>query len=121
MDVFSDGDGGWKNDLIFSTGLKKLAGFGKDGAKNFPGIVTELQMQLYLVVADFKRRQNKRGGEYGMPVSILLPPEAVWGYDAVTAAYGEAPEESARRIAEQIQKHWPSADEKSVWRMVGRK
>ncbi|MBE6908930.1 MAG: hypothetical protein E7474_04910 [Ruminococcaceae bacterium] len=121
MDVFADGDGGWKGDLIFSTELKKLAGFGKDGAKNFPGIMTDLQMQLYLVVVDFQRRQNRRGGEYGMPVSILLPPEAVWGYDAVTSAYGEAPAESARRIAEQIQKHWPSADETAVRRMVGRR
>ena len=77
-------------------------------------------MQLYLVVADFKRRQNKRGGEYGMPVSILLPPEAVWGYDAVTAAYPEPPEESAQRIAAQIRKHWSSADDKAIRRMVGR-
>lgn len=121
MDVFSDGDGGWKDEPIFSTELKRLAGFGKDGAKNFPGVVTELQMQLYLVAADFRRRKNKRGGEYGMAVSVLLPPEAVWGYDAVTAAYAEPPEESARRIAEQIRTHWPSADEASVWRMVGRK
>ena len=121
MDVFSDGDGGWKDEPVFSTELKKLAGFGKDGAKNYPGVVTDLQMQIYLVVVDFKRRKNKRGGEYGMPVSILLPPEAVWGYDAVTAAYGEPPEESARRIAERIRKHWPSADEKAIWRMVGRR
>ena len=77
MDVFSDGDGGWKDVSVFSTELKKLAGFGKEGEKNFPGIMTDLQMQLYLVVVDFKRRQNKRGSEYGMPVSILLPPEAV--------------------------------------------
>ena len=121
MDVFSDGNGGWKDGLIFSTELKRLAGFGKDGAKNFPGIVTDLQMQLYLVVTDFRRRRNKRGGEYGMPVSILLPPEAVWGYDAVASAYSESPEDSARRIADQICRHWPSADEKAVWRMVGRR
>ncbi|MBR3560537.1 MAG: hypothetical protein IKN81_03245 [Oscillospiraceae bacterium] len=79
------------------------------------------RMQLYLVVVDFVRRRNKRGGEYGMPVSILLPPEAVWGYDAVAAAYSELPEDSARRIAEQIYRHWPSADEKAVRRMVGRR
>ena len=78
-------------------------------------------MQLYLVVVDFARRRNKRGGEYGMPVSILLPPEAVWGYDAVAAAYSELPEDSARRIAAQIRKHWTSADEKAIWRMVGRR
>ena len=120
MDVFSDGDDGWKDELIFSTELKKLAGFGKEGSKNFPGIMTELQMQLYLVVVDFKRRKNKRGGEYGMPVSILLPPEAVWGYDAVTSAYNEAPEASAERIAAQIRKLWPSADEKAIRRVVGK-
>lgn len=121
MDVFSDVAGDWKDELIFSTELKKLAGFGKEGAKNFPGVVTDLQMQLYLVVVDFKRRQNKRGGEYGMPVSLLLPPEAVWGYAAVTAAYSESPKDSARRIAAQIRKHWTSADEKAIWRMVGRR
>lgn len=123
MGVFTDAehDGVWKDDLIFSTELKKLAGFGKEGAKNFPGVLTELQMQLYLVVVDFKRRQSKRGSEYGMPVSILLPPEAVWGYDAVTAAYGEAPEASAKRIAEQIRDHWPTADENAIWRMVGKR
>ena len=121
MDIFADGDGNWKDDLIFSTEVKKLAGFGKEGAKNFPGILTDLQMQLYLVMVDFKRRQNKRGADYGMPVSILLPPEAVWGYDVVTIAYSEDPELSARHIAEQIRSLYPSADEKAVWRMVGRR
>lgn len=46
MDAFSDVAGDWKDELIFSTELKKLAGFGKEGAKNFPGVVTDLQMQL---------------------------------------------------------------------------
>ena len=123
MDIFAnpEHDGAWKDDLIFSTELKKRAGFGKDGAKNFSGVLTDLQMQLYLVVVDFKRRQNKRGGEYGMPVSILLPPEAAWGYDAVTSAYGEAPEISAKRIAAHIRKHWPAAAQKAIWRMVGKR
>ena len=121
MDVFADEAGCWRDDLIFSTEIKKLAGFGKEGAKNFPGILTDLQMRLYLVTVDFRRRQNRRGADYGMPVSILLPPEAVWGRDAVTAAYSEPPAESAGRIAEQIRRLCPSADEKAVWRMVGRR
>ena len=120
MDVFTVGDGGWKDEPTLSTELKRLAGFGKEGAKNFPGVMTELQMRLYLVVSDFKRRENRRGGEYGMPVSILLPPEAVWGCDAVTSAYGEAPEESAGRIADQIRKCFPSADDQAIRRMVAR-
>ena len=36
--------------------LKKDAGFGKGGEKNFSGVVTELQMQTYLVTRDFDRR-----------------------------------------------------------------
>ena len=46
-----------------------------------------------------------------MPVSILLPPEAMWGYDAVTSAYAEAPGASGERIAAQIRRHWPHAEE----------
>ena len=123
MDVYADPEheGAWKSELVFSTEVKKRAGFGKEGTKNFPGVLTELQMQLYLVMVDFKRRQNKRGADYGMPVSILLPPEAVWGYDAVTSAYAEAPEKSGERIAAQIRRHWPHADEQTVRRMVGRR
>ena len=64
---------------ILSTELKKKAGFGRSGEKNYLGIITGLQMQTYLVITDFHRRRNKRGEEYGMPVSVMLPPEAIWG------------------------------------------
>ena len=36
-------------DELFSFELKRLAGFGKDGEKNFEGTVTDLQMQSYLL------------------------------------------------------------------------
>ena len=48
----------------------------------------------YLVTGDFVRRKNKRGEDYGMAVSVLLPPESIWGYDKVTAAYSEKPKKS---------------------------
>ncbi len=43
-----DSDMVFKQDAILSTDLKKMAGFGKGGLKNYPGIITRLQMQLYL-------------------------------------------------------------------------
>ena len=46
---------------LFSYELKESAGFGKGGEKNFPGIVTELQMQTYLTVKDFRCKKNKKG------------------------------------------------------------
>ena len=44
MDFFigedQDGDSVYKQDWILSTDLKKMAGFGKGGEKNYPGIIT---------------------------------------------------------------------------------
>ncbi|MBR1740276.1 MAG: hypothetical protein IJ733_00095 [Lachnospiraceae bacterium] len=115
-----DGDIIWKEDQILSTVLKKQAGFGKGGEKNYPGIITGLQMQTYLVIVDFHRRVNKKGAEYGMPVSVLLPPEAIWGYETVTAAYGEKPEVSWQRIFDRVRELCPEADEKAVIRLIGK-
>ncbi|MBP3204054.1 MAG: hypothetical protein J6M66_01380 [Lachnospiraceae bacterium] len=116
-----DGDVVWKEDEILTTDLKKKAGFGKAGYKNFPGIITGLMMQTYLVTADFHKRVNKRGEEYGMPVSVLLPPEAIWGYEHVTAAYAEDPVQSWQRIVEHEEQLYPQAEESVVIRLIGKK
>jgi len=107
----ANGDIVWKKDEILSTDLKKLAGFGKGGEKNYPGIITDLQMMMYLVITDFRRRVNKRGEPYGMSVSIMFPPETVWGYDTVTSAYSEAPGESYERIVSRLRELFPDADD----------
>ena len=116
-----DGDTLWKEDEILSTELKKKAGFGKGGEKNYPGIITGLQMQMYLVITDFRRRVNKRGEEYGMAVSVMFPPETVWGYDTVTAAYSESPHESWERIINRVKELYPCADEKAIIKMMGKR
>ena len=116
----ADGDVTFPDDQILSTDLKKRAGFGKGGEKNYPGIITGLQMQTYLVITDFHRRRNKRGEEYGMPVSVLLPPEAIWGYEAVTAAYKENPAASYDRIVKRIREVFPGADDAAITDLIGR-
>ncbi len=124
MDFFitedKDGDIFFKDERILSTDLKKKAGFGKGGEKNYPGIITGLQMQTYLVIVDFQRRKNKRGDEYGMAVSIMLPPESIWGYEKVTAAYTEQPIESWRKILEHEKMMYPRADETDIIRLIGK-
>lgn len=114
------GDAVYKKDRILSTDLKKTAGFGKGGEKNYSGVITGLQMQTYLVTADFRRRKNKRSEEYGMSVSILLPPESIWGYEAVTAAYSEKPKESWNRILKHVKEMYPKADEAAIIRLIGK-
>ncbi len=89
---------------ILSNELKQKAGFGKGGEKNFDGVLTELQMQTYLCVQAFRRRINKQGKPYGWPIAVYAPPEAIWGYKAVTEAYAEDPARSLQRITEHMQK-----------------
>ena len=124
MDFFvtdDDGEEAFKDIFILSTDLKKQAGFGKGGEKNYPGIITQLQMQTYLVISDFQRRTNKKGEAYGMPVSVMLPPEKIWGYDKVTSAYIEKPSESWERLICHVKELYPNADEKDIIRLIGKK
>ena len=116
----SNGDIIWPDKKILSTELKVLAGFGKGGEKNFPGITTDLIMKTYLVTAEFHRRRNKKGAEYGMPVSVLLPPEAIWGYEKITSAYNESPTESWKRIINRIQSLYPDADKAEIIKLIGK-
>ncbi len=106
---------------IPSTELKRLAGFGKGGEKNYPGILTGLQMQLYLVIAGFRRRRNKRGEEYGMAVSLMMVPESLWGYDLMTSAYSEEPADSWRAIFDHARAQCPGADEAALMKLIGHK
>jgi len=92
-------------DLLQSNELKRRAGFGKSGEKNFDGTVTDLQMRTYLVIRDFRRRRNKMGLEYGMPVSVFTTPEALWGYDHVASAYCSDPAQSRCGIAGQLRRY----------------
>ncbi len=115
-----DGDMTFPDIRILSTDLKKEAGFCKGGEKNFPGITTGLQMQMYLVITGFCRRKNKSGSEYGMPVSVLQPPETIWGYETVTAAYEEEPDVSRGKIISHVKELLPGAYDKDIVRLVGK-
>ena len=116
-----DGEMTFPDIRLLSTELKKQAGFGKGGERNFPGVLTGLQMQTYLVITDFCRRRNRQGREYGMAVSVLQPPEAVWGYELVTRDYQEKPEASWDRIAAQLCRHFPAAREEALVQLIGRR
>lgn len=83
MDIFES------NEEMASHILKEVAGFGKGGLKNYAGIITDLQMQSYLIVDDFRRKVSKKGLEYGMPISIFATPEKKWGYDYIASGYQE--------------------------------
>ena len=93
-------------EALYTNEMKEMAGFGKDGFRNFDGVLTRLQMQTYLVTKDFKPRINKKGAEFGWPVAIMTPPEYLWGYKHVTSRYTESPEESYRKITQQLSRFY---------------
>lgn len=107
-----------RHEELFSYELKELAGFGKGGEKNYEGTVTALQMQTYLTVKDFRCRRNKYGEDYGWHIAVLAPPEKLWGYEAVTAAYREDPAVSRDRCLDQVRRCFPAAGEDAVLKIM---
>lgn len=115
MDLYDE------KEALFSFEIKKLAGFGKGGEKNFEGTITDLQMQTYLVVEDFKQKKNKKGELYGWHVAVYSKPEQIWGREAVVSRYCESPDTSGESIANHIRELYPYATERQIQKMLGKK
>ncbi|MCR5575772.1 MAG: hypothetical protein K6F56_02055 [Oscillospiraceae bacterium] len=105
MDLFADGT------EYFTYEAKQRAGFGKGGEKNFEGVVTQLQMQTYLVVRDFRCRKNRLGEDYGWPIAVLSTPESVWDFACVSACYAEKPAVSRERVYARVRELFPRGSE----------
>ena len=99
---------------LLSCDLRKRAAL----EKGFEGAVTDLQMKSFLIVSDFRQKRNRRGEAYGWHVAEIMTPETKWGYDAVNGLH-EKPEESRKRICSQIRKHYPSADDRELRKIIG--
>jgi hypothetical protein len=113
MDLFEE------SEELYSFEVKQRAGFGKNGEKNFEGTITNLQMQTYLCVRDFRQKKNKRGQGYGMDVAVYCKPEQLWGYEFVTSAYTEKPEVSGARIAAHMMENYAIATAEQLRRVLG--
>lgn len=123
MDALGVDDKGQSSEVM-SNNLKARAGFGKRsdgsaGEKNFEGALTELQMQTYLIMSDFRQKKNKKGQDYGWHIAMISTPETKWGYDHVCSCYSESPEASWIRIKMQIKRFFPDAEESSIFKLLG--
>lgn len=95
-------------DMLPSYELKKLAGFGKEGEKNFEGTISELQMKTYVIIRGFRRKRNKKNEEYGWAVADYMLSEKLYGADYVRSAYTIPTNEAKDRIIEHILKLCPN-------------
>lgn len=107
-----------ENGCLLTDRLKSLCNYRKGGNKGFETVITRLQMQTYVDIADFRYRHTKEGKQYGWGVALYSTPEQSLG-EAVAGAYDRPPEESKERIFRHLKKLLPGAGEKALWNLIG--
>lgn len=107
-----------ENGSLLSKELKKLGNYRKGGNKGFDTVMTRLQMQTYVVIADFEYALDKAGHPYGWGVARYSTPEELFGYEMVTSAYHKKPQESKEKILEYLAKLLPKATEKQLLKLI---
>ena len=100
---------------LMSGQIRKAAGV----EKGFDGLLIDLQMQSFLLISRFMQKRNKKGIAYGWHLPSFMTPETKWGYDFVNSA-DESPEESYRRMEEQIRLHFPETDPQTIRKIMKR-
>ena len=124
MDAFETDDDAVGKELM-TYQIRDLAGFGKKAAdgqsaeKNFEGALTDLQMQTYLILSDFRQKKNKKGQAYGWHIAAVETPETKWGREHVASAYGEDPSESWVRMVNNVNQHFPEAGGNLIQKVLG--
>ncbi len=103
---------------LLSRRLKVICNYRKGGNKGFDTIITRLQMQTYISVADFVYMQDPYGRPYGWGVAKYATPEAQFGYDFITSAYCRKPEESRDRILAHLKTVLPEAHTEQLSKLI---
>ena len=103
---------------LLSKELKNLCNYRKGGNKGFETVITRLQMQTYVSIADFVYMQDRFGRPYGWGVAKYSTPEELFGYEVVTAAYNRDPQESKQRLIEQLSQALPDAAQDQIMQLI---
>lgn len=106
------------NGPILSKVLKNTCNYRKGGNKGFETVITRLQMQTYVNIADFIYMQDKFGRPYGWGVAKYSTPEDLFGYEAVTSAYKREPQESKQRLFDHLSHILPQASESQLTKFI---
>lgn len=100
--------------------LKRACGYGgKEGKKGFDTVITRLQMQTYVNVADFAYMADAYGNLYGWGVARYTTPEAQFGAQRIRAAYARSPQASRDRLLDHLRRLLPWATEAQLVKFLG--
>lgn len=103
---------------LLSKSLKSICNYRKGGNKGFDTVITRLQMQSYVCVADFEYMRDKYGQQYGWGVAKYSTPEELYGYERITEAYCREPEESKVRIANYLKNVLNDIEEDRILKFI---
>lgn len=78
-------------------------------------ILTRLQMEMRLVIADFEYKIDRHGKSYGWGIARYTTPEALYGPMGVQ----HTPDESFARILAHFRQLFPNENEKQLLRIIG--
>lgn len=106
------------NGALLSKELKDICNYRKGGNKGFETVITRLQMQTYVNIADFVYMQDKYGRTYGWGVAKYSTPEEMFGYEAVTFAYKRNPQESKELLSGHLSRILPDVPERQILRLI---
>ena len=104
---------------LLSKELKKLCNYCKGGNKGFETVITRLQMQTYVTIADFEYMKDKTGKTYGWGVARYSTPEEIYGHQIIANAYHRTPQESRERMIKHLTKILPDATETQISKIIG--
>lgn len=103
---------------LLSEDLKAICNYRKGGNKGFETVITRLQMQTYVNIADFVYMKDRFGRTYGWGVAKYSTPEELFGYETVTSAYQREPQESERRVLAHLTWILPDIPEGQILKLI---
>lgn len=106
-------------DSLLSKELKDLCNYRKGGNKGFDTVITRLQMQTYVNIADFEYMMDQHGKLYGWGVARYTTPEAQFGADLLADAYQVKPQVSRERVYRHLSKLLPGTTEQQLLKIMG--
>lgn len=85
------------------------------GRLSLDPILTRLQMELRLTIADFEYDVDRRGNRYGWGVARYATPESLYG----PLRTGHTSEESFRRLCRHFRSLFPGVEDAKLLRLIG--
>ena len=107
-----------QNGPMLSKDLKRAAGFTDGSYKGFDAAITNLQMMTYVTVRSFEYTVDKHGNPYGWGVARYAVTEDVLGADCTRSAYSRSPEESKKRLINQLGILCPNAFDNELEKLI---